>query len=692
VGVKNLSEVFELHFQPKPKEDLIFDSFCYEPTNVYENRLGSLYISGELKNALPEDSRFLNKIVQIIKGKYYAFPITSLEKSFESSLKSANDFLAEEIKKDNTSWLGNLSLAIISLKNFDINFTKVGEIKIILLRNGIITDIGERLKFSEIEPYPIKIFGNIATGKLVEDDQVLVLTKEIYEAFSKPIEDKTSATFKKLREKNEKTDLTLINEIAQLQATDKAYEKKLRKILKVREKFLSQSYGVCLIIALKEEPLPKKTLKFEQEAPVFSIASFLESAKNKITSFFKRFKKTPALSKPAETAPSEKVTEKIKLIPKIVLGETSKKINVLAGAKFPPKLGKRAILILALIVLLGFGFLISKRESSRQIQEINANLEKIQKKLTMAENFLILKKEDQARPLLIEAWEAILPLTMENTSNSNEILTLKNNIEKDLKEIDKVESILDPKLFFEFSGNEFFPQKMVASGKEIYFFNPTSENLFRLNEKAEKTLIPLEQKFSLATATSGNILFFAKPDSIFPLEQESFTIKVPYPDYDFVDFSAFKDSIYFLDGKSGDIVKFTPKEGEKISEGNVWLDPKTKKSEGAKSFTVDSSIWILDKNNEIQRYFKGVYQDTLKLDIFPSPKNFNKILTKPGLPYIYILEPAQNRIIVISKSSATIVKQFQSDKFDDPKDFSVSDDGKTIYLLNDQKVYQIQLQ
>ena len=105
-------EVFELHFKKKIEEDSALDSFCYEPENIYERRLGSLYLVGELKNALPPNDKLINKLAQVIKAKFYAFPINSFEKSFEESLKATNDFLTEEVKDDNTSWLGNLNLAI----------------------------------------------------------------------------------------------------------------------------------------------------------------------------------------------------------------------------------------------------------------------------------------------------------------------------------------------------------------------------------------------------------------------------------------------------------------------------------------------------------------------------------------------------------------------------------------------------
>ena len=60
-------QIFELHFNPKLKEEQIFDSFVYEPENVYEKRLGSIYMVAELQNALPQNLKFLDELAKVIK-------------------------------------------------------------------------------------------------------------------------------------------------------------------------------------------------------------------------------------------------------------------------------------------------------------------------------------------------------------------------------------------------------------------------------------------------------------------------------------------------------------------------------------------------------------------------------------------------------------------------------------------------
>lgn len=673
-------EVFELHFKKKIEEDLALDSFCYEPENIYERRLGSLYVVGELKNTLPQNEKLIHRIAQTIKTKFYAFPITSFEKSFEESLKTANDFLTEEVKDDNTSWLGNLNLAVIAVKNFEINFSKVGNIKILLLRRGQINDIGERLKFQDIEPYPLKIFSNIASGKLIQDDQLMILTEEAYQAFS--------------------IETQLVNEIAQIPVEDKSYARNLKKVLRQKEKVLSQISGICLLITIKPELLAKREFLFEKEAPVFSIGQVFKTLINKLKSLIKLSQK---LTLPKREKKEEKRKEKVFHIPvkekkefriKNPFSSFIAKIKSLRNVKIPKfpsysslisnkEFKKKVYLILALIILLAFGFLVFKRESQQELKETQENLIKIQEKVDSAK--LLMGKDDKkANEQLKEAFDEILPLVTEESSLKNGVMKVKEDIEKNLYALNKLKIIEEPQLLFEVDPKKFIPQKMVNLGKEIYLFSPLAENLFRINEKGEGTLIPTEEKFSLATV-SDNVIFFVKPNIVSPLEQEPFSLTLPSPETDFSDLDFFKNNLYFLDAKSGEIIKYQL--GESL-EGKNYLDPGTKKIVDGESLAVDGSVWILDEKNEIHRYYAGRYQETLKIDVFPYIKNFKKIFASFALPYLFILEPEENRIIITDKAGK-IVKQFRSDKFDNLKDFAVSGDGKIIYLLDGQKVYQV---
>ncbi|MDI6591533.1 MAG: hypothetical protein QME61_01130 [Patescibacteria group bacterium] len=649
-------QVFEFHFNPKASEDIIFDSFCYEPENIYEKRLGSLFVVGELRNVLPQNLKFLDNFVDFLKKEYYSAPIKlSPEASLKESLKKSNEFLEEIAKKGNLSWLGNLNLAILSLKDFKLNFTKIGDLKIFLLRGNQITDIGKNLEFSGIESIPLKTFGNIVSGKLAEEDKILVLTEEVAEFFSAQ---------------------NLFLEIGKITPFN---EKNLKEILKTKKGQLSKISGICLLIVLTKEILPQKREIISQPQLTTKIL---------IKNFIQIF---GPIMKKAKLIPYQ-IFGKLKF-PKITLPSLKLKISKIKVPNIEIKAflkKKNTILILTLIFFLLLGFFIFQKEKEEKLKEYQSILNNIQEKILQAENFLIFKEEEKAQILFKEAWQEILPLTKINStlsaSLSNQILSLENRIEKNLNQLNRLEKIEEPNLLLEFNPREFIPQKIIFFNQNLYLFSPYSQNLFELKPNGQRILIKKEEKFDSAASIEDSILFFSKPNQLTILrrgKQFSFFLEKPNFDFNFEDFSTYKSNLYFLDPKSGEIIKYPYLGNFNWGPPQLWLN---KRIINGESMAVDGAIWILNKDNSINKYYVGNLQEKIELNIFPPVKDFSKIFTSPLLPYLYILEPLQNRIIILDKSGR-IIKQFQSKKFDNLLDFAVSEDGKEIYLLNGLKSY-----
>lgn len=254
----------ELYFNPEKKEypDSVFNSFCYEPENIYEKRRGYLFIVGELKNPLPSNLKLLSETANCIKENYYSSPVRySPEKSFKEALKEANLFLEKITRKGQVSWLGNFNMAVLNIlpqKNnrFIVNFSKVGNIKVFLLRLGYVINIGKNLDFSEIEPYPLKVFGNIVLGRILVDEIVTIITKDVFDYFSEN------------------------NLLAALARESNFNKNKVESILKSRKKDLDNLYGVCLFCVMENqntsEQKQKSSIFFGKTKEKFSLGKIVK--------------------------------------------------------------------------------------------------------------------------------------------------------------------------------------------------------------------------------------------------------------------------------------------------------------------------------------------------------------------------------------------------------------------------------
>ncbi|PIU98174.1 hypothetical protein COS61_02840 [Candidatus Wolfebacteria bacterium CG03_land_8_20_14_0_80_40_12] len=252
-------QVFELHFNPKNTEDRIIDAFSYQPANIYEKKLGNLYMTGELNQAMPQNSRFLNNLASVIQKEYYSAGLKkSCQQSLQDSLKKANEFLDGQVQKANVSWLGNLNFSTLSFSDFALNFTKIGDMKIWLFRNGELLDISQDLESQEAEIYPLKVFGNIVTGRLAQNDKVIVLNKDVFSALTQ-----------------EKDFLRQLEQISD--------EKGLKEFLKTKKQILTEVSGICLLILVNEESTAKQTLTFHQDVPKFSFRQTFKIPKIKLT-------------------------------------------------------------------------------------------------------------------------------------------------------------------------------------------------------------------------------------------------------------------------------------------------------------------------------------------------------------------------------------------------------------------------
>ncbi|HDY72764.1 MAG TPA: hypothetical protein ENH90_01240 [bacterium] len=671
--------IFEFHFNPKLKEDLVLDSFCYEPEKAYEKRLGDLYIVGLLKNTLPQNKRLLKRLAEIIKEKYYSSRTDSSERALKSSLKEANKFLDSISKSGDVSWLGNLDFFILSIKDSKLNFAKVGDIKPILIRAGQITDIDKKVQIEDLEPYPLKVFSNIVSGKLAEKDLILVLTQDIFEFF-----------------KQEK----ILTKIAKLEFFD---HKQFKKILNGQKKNLNEISGIFLLIQfIKETFAGKKQTISEKNLEKFSLKKIFAP----VLKIFKKLPKKPFSIKIA-IKKKKKGLKGIK-IPRIKFRAPKFNIRIFKKTFSLPKLkkikGKKSllsqnlILISGLIILLVFGFAFSKFEQNRKIKIYSKQLEEIQEKLQLSESFLLLKDTNleafqKSNLLLEESWNKILIITKDLSllpkDFTNQILELKNEISSKLLKLNKLEQIENPELVFEFNRLDFVPHNLLVNDDNIYFFSPYLKNIYDFNAKR---IIEINKVINSAIKLNNSALFFSKPDKLIILKNNEIfesEIQIPYQDFEFSDLASFHNNLYFIDKKIGQIIKYGFLNNFEWDKPVSWLNQKEEGAIGANSMAIDSSVWIL-KNNLIYKYYKGEFQKEFEINIFPNPKDLVKIYTSSNLSYLYILEPVQERIVILDKKG-NIIKQFQSEKFDNLLDFAVSEDGNIIYLLNGLNIYKINL-
>ncbi|OGF18610.1 hypothetical protein A3G56_02940 [Candidatus Falkowbacteria bacterium RIFCSPLOWO2_12_FULL_45_10] len=113
----------------------------------------------------------------------------------------------------------------------------------------------------------------------------------------------------------------------------------------------------------------------------------------------------------------------------------------------------------------------------------------------------------------------------------------------------------------------------------------------------------------------------------------------------------------------------------------------------AVSFDIDGYIYVLKNNGEIIRLLSGYANEFKLAAVNPPLANPQKIKLAGASEQgqIYVLEPAQTRLVVFDKGGKFLL-QYKIPRLTNLRDFAVREQERKILLLNDAAVYEIKME
>ncbi len=200
---KNISQIepfFEELLICHDKEDRPFlEVFVQEPENIAQKDLGTVLGIFEITDNSEDSSYIVNYLISVIKKEYFSRPKRGSIESFEAAIHRANLALAKLAEYENINWIGKINVLCAVIERQNLHLTQTGKISALLLRKGYLTNLGEGLSPSDEEINPLKTFLNLSSGRLENDDKLIIVTNNIFQILS-PEEIKKSAL--SLSEKN----------------------------------------------------------------------------------------------------------------------------------------------------------------------------------------------------------------------------------------------------------------------------------------------------------------------------------------------------------------------------------------------------------------------------------------------------------------------------------------------------------
>jgi hypothetical protein len=127
------------------------------------------------------------------------------------------------------------------------------------------------------------------------------------------------------------------------------------------------------------------------------------------------------------------------------------------------------------------------------------------------------------------------------------------------------------------------------------------------------------------------------------------------------DITSYNDALYALTATSQQLVKMR-QQGPNFEAGTAWISARTTDLTTARAVAIDSDVYIL-LANDIVKFTSGREQDWQTAAIDPPLSQPSDLWTAFESQYLYVLDPAEKRIIVIKKDSGTVQAQYVADAF-----------------------------
>ncbi|MBI5793474.1 hypothetical protein HZA87_00075 [Candidatus Uhrbacteria bacterium] len=355
--------------------------------------------------------------------------------------------------------------------------------------------------------------------------------------------------------------------------------------------------------------------------------------------------------------------------------------------------------VAVIVLTIGISFLSESQARSAEEKTYRERLTTIDDLMERAAGAVIYKDEDQARNLYVNAQTMIAELPTDTPERASKAATLNADLENALDEIRHLVTIPNPPLLGDLANlsDGVFGNSLIQRSGALYVFGSDGRvYTFNRESKRFEVVIGDEAKGVPALSSSeeeGRLYFLGQDGAVYFVSAEDATLEATGAgNAAWVDMEAYANRLYVLRptsrGQEGQILRFD-RSGSKFSGESNWITSRTVSFDAAISLAVDGNVYVLMKDGGVTRFVSGSEEGWNVGVVDPTITSATKIWTNPESKYLYILEPATNRLIVFEKESGEFVVQYRSGAFGDLTDFVVDEQGYTIYLLAGSKIYSI---
>lgn len=153
--------------------------------------------------------------------------------------------------------------------------------------------------------------------------------------------------------------------------------------------------------------------------------------------------------------------------------------------------------------------------------------------------------------------------------------------------------------------------------------------------------------------------------------------------------AVYNTNLYVLDRDQNQILKFV-NTGAEYQKSNYFPQGTTPDFGKAVSIAIDNNVYVLFSDGNVVKYFKGQSQDFSLKGLDKPLLNPSKIYANTDFDNIYVLDKGNSRVVVFDKTG-NFKAQYLAGVVKNAKDFEALEKDKKIFVLNSNKIFQIDL-
>jgi len=146
---------------------------------------------------------------------------------------------------------------------------------------------------------------------------------------------------------------------------------------------------------------------------------------------------------------------------------------------------------------------------------------------------------------------------------------------------------------------------------------------------------------------------------------------------------------YVLDSLANMIWRYAPVGGG-VAQESAYLKQNSSPLTNVAGIAIDSNVYVAWKNGAVRRYLSGVEEGWSPVTLDPPLQSASGIWTAADTDRVVVADPQGKRVLVFRKDGR-LVSQIVSDSWSSPTAVSGDEVGKKIYVVDSNKLWQVDL-